>query len=124
MTRDFVKNRGEIIRGKDAEDHLAQQGAYASYLPSLNAAFIRDEATVSDVLEEMYHAKQDRGNHFGTVLTEEVFLRREIEAQQYLLECVERYKIPEEQTKITLENLKDYQQKLHKLLSDKKGDGK
>ena len=59
--------------------------AYASYLPGMNTAFIRDDATISDVLEEMYHAEQDRTNMFGGDLTHEVRLRREIDAQKHLL---------------------------------------
>lgn len=51
----------------------------------MNVAFIRDDATVSDVLEEMYHAEQDRKGRFGSVLTDEVRLRREIDAQIHLI---------------------------------------
>lgn len=82
LTKEFVKKKGIIIRGETAQKHLANR-AYAAYLPGFDVAFILDEATVSDVLEEMYHAKQDRTKMFGAEFTEEVRLRREIDAQKY-----------------------------------------
>ena len=57
LTKPFIKHGGIIIRGQEAENHLKDR-AYASYLPGMNTAFIRDDATISDVLEEMYHAEQ------------------------------------------------------------------
>ena len=116
LTRSFVNNGGEIIRGQAAVDHLGSTH-FASYLPSLNAAFIRDDATVSDVLEEMYHALQDRTNMFGSVLTKEVYLRREIAAQEYLISMTDRYKIPLEEVAVTEQNLKYYRQELEKHLN-------
>lgn len=115
LTHDFVKNDGIIIRGKDAEKHLGQ-GKSASYLPSLNTAFIKDEPTVSDVLEEMHHAEQDRKHRFGDMVTEEVLLRREIETQKYLISVEEKYKIPLEEREVTRENLKQYEKDLAELL--------
>lgn len=115
LTRKFIKNGGIIIRGVDAEKHLGER-AYASYLPGFNAAFIRDDATVSDVLEEMYHAEQDRTHMYGNVLTDEVRLRREIDAQKYLTRVAKKYKIPVKEQEVTLENLADYERQLKELL--------
>lgn len=109
LTKDFRKNGGIIIRGKRAEEHLSKRGAYASYLPSLNAAVISDEATVSDVLEEMYHAQQDRTNAFGKSVTDEVMVKREIDAQKYLLSVSKKYNIPDEETAVTKKNLEYYE---------------
>lgn len=109
LTKDFRKNGGIIIRGKRAEEHLSKRGAYASYFPSLNAAVISDEATVSDVLEEMYHAQQDRTNAFGKSVTDEVMLKREIDAQKYLLSVSKKYNIPDEETAVTKKNLEYYE---------------
>lgn len=116
LTTKFVKYGGIIIRGEEAAKHLGDT-KLASYLPSLNTAFIRDDATVSDVLEEMRHAEQDRINMFGAVLTEEVRLRREIEAQKYLLSVSDRYKIPIEEIELTKANLKEYEKDLAELLA-------
>ncbi len=116
LTEKFLKNGGIIIRGKEAEDHLRESGAYASYLSSFNAAVIKDEATVSDVLEEMYHAEQDRKNMFGNVVTHEVKYRREIDAQKYLLSLTDKYNIPEEEVNVTRANLANYERLLKELL--------
>jgi hypothetical protein len=115
LTRKFLKNGGIIIRGEKAEQHLGTK-AYASYLPSLNTAFIRDDATVSDVLEEMYHAEQNRKNMFGKQFTDKVFLQREIDAQKYLISCEKKYKIPIEEMKPTKSNLLGYEKRLNDLL--------
>lgn len=116
LTKKFIKNGGIIIRGGEAAKHLEASGAYASYLPSLNAAFIRDDATVSDVLEEMFHAEQDRKHRFGSLLTDKVRLKREIEAQKYLISVAEKYKIPVEELKVTQANLEKYESQLELLM--------
>lgn len=119
LTKEFKANGGMIIRGEEAEEHLKKHHAHASYLVSFNTAVISDEATISDVLEEMYHAKQDRLNMFGSVVDKEVRLRREIDAQKYMLELVDKYKIPHDEVETTKRNLKHYEEELEKHL--KKG---
>ena len=119
LTRRFLKNGGIIIRGEDAARHLKGVGAYASYITGANIAFIRDDATVSDVLEEMYHALQDRRNMYGDVITEEVVTKREIDTQRYLLSVAERYKIPKEQAEITRRNLRLYEEHFAELRGKK-----
>lgn len=116
LTRDFLRRGGIIIRGEEAERHLKQQNAYAAYITGGNAAYIRDEATISDVLEEMFHADQDWSGRFGHELTAEVLIRREIEAQEYLLSMIERYKIPSKETEVTKKNLEQYIMALNEVL--------
>lgn len=118
LTKKFEKNDGIIIRGEAAEKHL-QGRAYASYVRGGNIAFIRDEATVSDVLEEMFHAEQDRKNVFSNLAEKEMELRREIQAQEYLLSQTEKYKIPISEVEVTKKNLKDYRIKLEQYLLEK-----
>lgn len=120
LTKTFLKKGGTIIRGEEAERHLAKVGAYASYMVGANVAFIRDESTISDVLEEMFHAKQDREKHFGDSFDLEVQLRRETEAQKYLLSVAKKYKIPVKEVEVTQKNLSDYEKQLARLL--KRGD--
>ena len=84
-----------------------------------NFAFIRDDATVSDVLEEMYHAEQDRKNMFSEYPDREILVRREIDAQKYLISVAEKYKIPIKETEITQLNLKKYEARLSEILRDK-----
>ena len=80
---------------------------------------ISDEATISDVLVEMYHAKQDRLNMFGSVIDREVHLKREIDAQKYMLGLVDKYKIPDEEVEMTKRNLKYYEEELQKFLKER-----
>ena len=88
------------------------KGAHAIYIAGAGIAFISDEPTVSDVLEEMYHAEQDRKNMFGAEIDSKVVLLREIDAQKYFLSVAEKYKIPEKEIELTKQNLIDYQNKL------------
>ena len=121
LTKKFLRNGGIIIRGEDARKHLESQNAYASYMIGGNFAFIRDDATISDVLEEMYHAEQDRQNIFSNYPDKEILLRREIEAQKYLISVVEKYKIPLEQTKVTQQNLARYETRLKEIIQETGG---
>lgn len=118
LTNPFIKAGGLIVRGELAKEHLKQMGATASYMAGANLAFITDDATISDVLEEMYHAKQDRSNKFGKLIDGmEVLYRREIDAQKYLLKMAKKYKIPVEETVVTRKNLEMYEEKLKSLFS-------
>lgn len=115
LTKKFLRDGGVIIRGEEAETHLEQQDAYASYVPGAKVAFIRDDARVSDVLEEMYHAEQDRKNLFSEYPEREIHTRREIDAQRYLISVAEKYKIPVEETEVTRKNLAKYEERLKQI---------
>ena len=114
LTKKFLRNGGVIIRGKEAEKHLQKVGAYASYIPGIEVAFIRDDARVSDVIEEMYHAKQNRSNMFGPLDEPLTLLKREIDAQKYLIKVQYKYKIPIKETNTTKQNLAYYEGLLQK----------
>lgn len=63
----------------------------------------------------MYHAYQDRADKFGKLTGELTVLKREIDAQKYLISVAEKYKIPPTETEITKRNLKYYEDKLREL---------
>lgn len=115
LTSDFLRRGGIVIRGKKAAQHLDALKVDASYVTGGNFAYIRDDATVSEVLEEMYHAEQDRTHMFGEVIDERVYYMREIDAQKYLLSVAERYKIPIEEQNAVKEMLSFYQGELDKV---------
>ena len=121
LTKPFLKAGGIIVRGKEAKAYLDSRKAYAAYFIGGNLAFIDDEPTVSDVLEEMFHAKQDRAGRFSDDPLYIMMEKREIEAQKYLLSVAEKYKIPEEQSRVTRKNLADHKSKLKELLNHEKG---
>ena len=55
---------------------------------------------------------------FGSVIDKEVYLRREIDAQKYMLGLVDKYKIPDEEVEVTKKNLKFYEKELEDLLKE------
>lgn len=114
LTASFIRSGGIIIRGEDAAKMLKNLKASAAYIAGGNVAYIKDDATVSDVLEEMYHAKQDRRNAYGSIYGEDfsrIILLREIDAQKYLQSVADKYKIPMEERKVTESNLAAYERK-------------
>ena len=122
LTKAFIKHGGIIQDDDEAVEHLRRSGAHAAYLPSLNVILVSTEATVSDILEETYHAEQDRTHMYGEFVTDEVLLRREIDAQNYLISMKDRYKIPDEEIQETRANLAKYEQRLIKLLENQGGE--
>lgn len=121
LTKDFIRKGGLIRQDQEAVDHLDKMKAGAAYLPSFNTVLFRPEPTISEVLEEMFHAQQDRRNVFSNYPNDEILLRREIQAQEYLLSVSKRYKIPIEEQETTLKNLEDYRNDLKELLMWKNG---
>ncbi|MBR3499452.1 MAG: hypothetical protein IKO05_10725 [Selenomonadaceae bacterium] len=120
LTKSFLKAGGLIIRGEDAAQHLKLVNASASYLAGENVAFIADDATISDVLEEMYHARQDRAKMFGEITEDLVWLKREINAQHYLLRAAKKYKIPPAENAVTKKNLERYEKQLEEILNERR----
>ena len=116
LTKPFINSGGTIIRGEEADRYLEGRGN-AAYIAGGNIAFIKDDATVSDVLEEMYHAKQERRGDYAGMGIEEMMLRREIDAQKYLLRSIKRYKIPPTETAATKKILELYKKQLARIIS-------
>ena len=123
LMRSFLRSGGIIIRGEEASRHLALSGATASYMVGANAAFITDDATISDVLEEMYHAYQERTKMFGEITDMAVVYKREIDAQKYLIRVADKYKIPEAEFAVTMKNLKRYEKRLAEIIESGDTDG-
>lgn len=122
LVKPFIKRGGIIKNDSEAIEHLQNAHANAEYLPSFNVILITKEPTVSDILEETFHAEQDRTHRFGDVLTQEVYLRREIEAQEWLLSVTDKYKIPIEEVELTKHNLQEYLKDLDEYLKNKGGE--
>lgn len=117
IMKPFFKAGGIVQQDEDAIRHLNKVGASALYINGANTMLLTKTPRVSEVLEEAFHARQDRANRFGTMdMNGVVHTMREIEAQQYLLSVTDKYKIPKEETEVTLRNLIDYQQHLQTLL--------
>lgn len=102
-----IRHGGVVMRGGDeVERHLDSVNADAGHLPGI--IFLRERATTSDVLEEVFHFKQEeRGDYseFDDTLRE---LLRERDAQRYLLGVTEQYNIPKSEVEQTKEALSYY----------------
>lgn len=102
-----IRHGGVVMRGGDeVERHLDSVNADAGHLPGI--IFLRERATTSDVLEEVFHFKQEeRGDYseHDDALRE---LLRERDAQRYLLSVTEQYNIPKSEVEQTKEALSYY----------------
>lgn len=125
LTHDFVRRGGIIRSDEEAVRILEGLHVHATYMPSFGTIAFSPTPTVSEVLEETYHAEQDRTNMFGVYgseNTDEIILRREIDAQHYLLSLTEKYKIPDSEVALTKFNLANYERDLEKLLQESGGE--
>ncbi len=103
-----VIKKGADVRIATGEwlEHLEKADAYAVTIGDV--IYFREDATVSDVLEETYHFKQNLkglNNRYGYKQRE---IMNEIDAKEYLLSVVDKYKIPEEETALTIKQLRNY----------------
>ena len=116
-----LKNKAErhgavILRGSDdVHAHLESRGVLASSVGDI--IMLRADATTSEVLEEFFHLEQHWRNDYSELPNKEMQIRREIDAQMYLIRVARRYNIPSEETSLTLRNLRDYQKQLEDLLN-------
>ena len=82
LTYDFRKRGGTIWQDDEAERYLRTQKAAAMNLGA-DLIVLQPKATISEVLEELYHAEQWRdGRLVDTPISK---IKAEIEAQNYLL---------------------------------------
>ena len=116
LTNPVIKAGGDIERGTEfAERHLRNQGAYASHIAG--KIFLRQDATISDVIEEVHHFYQERSGKYSKYDEPEYTLRMEIDAKKRLLSLAERYKIPAEETRLTQTELQTYERWLEEWLA-------
>ena len=111
LTIEVRKKGAEILRGgEEIETHLDKVGADASIVGDV--IMFREDACVSEVLEETYHFMQnksglngDKGEPLRTYLNE-------IDAKKYLIKNAKKYNISRSETELTKEQLEYYQEKL------------
>lgn len=117
--KNYVERHGCVVirGGKEAEEHLAKTEADAVYITGGGPIYFHENPTTSEVLEEVYHFKQDmRGDYSedGNIVI--IKLRREIDAQRYLLSVANQYNIPESESEQTRDALDGYMRKLKRVL--------
>ena len=74
--------------------------------------FLRGDANTSEVLEEVYHFKQEQRGDYSEYDDGIRVLLMERDAQRYLVGVAERYNIPESETRQTELALEYYLRKL------------
>lgn len=103
------RHGGQVQRGtEEALQHLRVMDVDAIYVMGAQTIYFHERPSTSEVLEEVFHFKQDmRGDYseYGIGLARTL---RERDAQRYLLEVAERYNIPKEETEQTRKALEEY----------------
>lgn len=101
------RHGGKVIRGdKEWEDHLDKMGAGASAVG--DTIILRNDATTSEVLEEVFHFRQSQRGDYSEFDAETMRNLRKRDAQMYLLDSEKQYNIPKEETEQTRKALDYY----------------
>ena len=111
--KNYAERHGcTVIRGGEYVEKRLGKGEDAVYSIGGRYILLQDPPTTSEVLEEVFHFKQDMRGDYADIGGEEMVVRREIDAQNYLLSVSERYNIPSSEVEQTKKNLKDYEDRL------------
>lgn len=114
-----LKNGGKVYRGTDEiENHLKMNDASASTIGDV--ILFRKNVTVSDVLEETFHFKQNLQRRNADKPFKEQIILNEIEAKEYVLSCQKKYNIPEEEHEQTIKQLESYRKELKEYYESEK----
>ena len=109
------RHGGRVYRGVEfVTRYLDMRGAGAANIGDV--IFLRQVPSTSEVLEETYHFKQYLRNDYGDLHPTECVLRREVDAQNWLLSVTEQYKIPDSEVELTKRNLAYYEKELSEFL--------
>lgn len=112
LTRDFRQNGGVIFQSLVGDQYLKKIGA-AAVNYNEKTIILQTKPTISEVLEELYHAEQYRN---GKIDPNDYIskIKAEIDAQNYLLSVEKRYNIPRNESEQTKKNLKYWKEELKK----------
>lgn len=114
LTKPAIK-AGADIRYADNEyqERLNKMGARAVTLGDV--ILFREDATTSDVIEEVFHFWQNHRKKYSKYGHKERELLCEIEVKEYLLSVTEKYNIPRIEQEETKEWLKIYKDKMREM---------
>ena len=112
LTRDFRQNGGVIFQSPVGDQYLKKIGA-AAVNYNEKTIILPTKPTISEVLEELYHAEQYRNGKIDP--NDNISkIKAEIDAQNYLLSVEKRYNIPRNESEQTKKNLKYWKEELKK----------
>ena len=112
LTRDFRQRGGVIFQSPEGDQYLKKVGA-AALNYNEKTIILPTKPTISEVLEELYHAEQYRNGKIDP--NDNISkIKAEIDAQNYLLSVEKRYNIPRNESEQTKKNLKYWKEELKK----------
>lgn len=114
ITKPAIK-AGADIRFADEQWRKHLQKEKASAVTIGNIIIFNDDATVSDVLEEVHHFYQNKKGMNNHLSAKERTILNEIDAKQYLLSSAKKYKIPLEEIELTKRQLASYMKEMEEL---------
>lgn len=119
LIQPVLKNGGKVYRGTaEIEQHLEKNNASASTIGDV--ILFRKNVTVSDVLEETFHFKQNIQKRNGDKPLKEQIILNEIEAKEYVLSCQKKYHIPDSEVEQTRNQLESYKKELSEYYESQK----
>lgn len=107
--------KGADIRIADGEilERLKKENATA--VTYGDVIFFREDATVSDVLEEVHHFYQNKSGLNSQYRQRQRIILNEIDAKEYLLSVADKYNIPKDETELTKKQLQSYKSEMEML---------
>lgn len=119
LIQPVLKNGGKVYRGTaEIEQHLEKNNASASTIGDV--ILFRKNVTVSDVLEETFHFKQNIQKRNGDKPLKEQIILNEIEAKEYVLSRQKKYHIPDSEVEQTRNQLESYKKELSEYYESQK----
>ncbi len=119
LTKPILEKDGVIITASEENGWLKRMENVGATALSIDDAIIfREDATTTEVLEEVYHFQQNRAGRNNQYSHEQRFLMNEIEAQEYLISVADKYKLPQSERDETLKLLESYQRQKEKMQKD------
>lgn len=118
LTSHVIKKGGTIVTATTDNNwlsYLDKNGATAVTIG--DSIILRPDATTTEVLEEVFHFKQNRAGTNNQYSIKQRMIMNEIEAQEYLISVADKYKIPQverDETRAILESYKKQMEELRK----------
>ena len=108
LSRDIINKGGKIIVATEENGYIGLLQGNRAATMGLNV-FLREDMTISEVLEERKHFLQNKSGAFDKYDIVTRTIKQEIEANEYLLSVSKKYKIPPEEIEETKQLLSYYQ---------------
>lgn len=114
ITNPIVKQGADIrIAKNEWLEHLKENNATAVTIADV--IYFREDATVSDVLEETHHFLQNKKGLNNQYNDKQRTILNEIDAKEYLLSVTEKYHIPDNEVKLTKNQLENYKKQMQEM---------